>query len=104
MKGQGVLHIKERLQDGAIIEMVIWQLPESGDQGGHGVKYRLYSGTAGERLVGYDNERGNGDQLRLVDVFQLRGLCRRVAGAHNSASLTGFSGPIPAYQEPKLAL
>jgi len=66
MKAQEVLHIKERLQDGAIIEMVIWQLPESGDPGGHGVKYRLYCGTAGERLVGHDNERGKGDHRHIA--------------------------------------
>jgi hypothetical protein len=52
MKAQAVLYIKERLQDGAIIEMAIWQLAEAGDQGGHGVKYRLYYGRQGERLVG----------------------------------------------------
>jgi len=66
MKAQEVLHIKERLQDGAIIEMVIWQLPETGGEGGHGVKYRLYYGMAGERLVGYDNERGKGDHRHIA--------------------------------------
>jgi hypothetical protein len=66
MKAQEVLHIKERLQDGAIIEMVIWQLPETGDKGGHGLKHRLYYGKADERLVGYDNERGKGDQRHIA--------------------------------------
>ncbi len=27
----------------------------------HGLKYSLYYGRAGVRLVGYDNERGKGD-------------------------------------------
>jgi hypothetical protein len=66
MKAQEVLHIKERLQDGAIIEMVIWQLPAGGEQGGHGVKYRLYYGKEGERLVGYDNEREKGDHRHIA--------------------------------------
>jgi len=65
MKAQEVLHIKERLQDGAIIEMVIWQLPEPNGLGGHRMKYRLYYGKAGERLVGYDNERGKGDHRHI---------------------------------------
>ncbi|MGD2064759.1 MAG: DUF6516 family protein [Nitrospirota bacterium] len=80
MKAREVLHIKERLQDGAIIEMVIWQLPKTGDTGGHGMKYRLYYGKGGERLVAYDNERGKGDHrhsggrerpYRFVSVRQL---------------------------------
>ena len=44
------------------------------------MKYSLYYGRAGERLVGYDNERGKGDhkhmagrelQYRFVSVEQL---------------------------------
>jgi hypothetical protein len=70
MKALEVLHIKELLQDGAIIEMVIWQLPESGKGGGHGIKYRLYFGRAGERLVGYDNERGKGDHRHIAGEEQ----------------------------------
>lgn len=44
------------------------------------MKYSLYCGRAGERLVGYDNERGKGDhkhmagrelQYRFVSVEQL---------------------------------
>ena len=53
MKAQEILHIKECLQDGGIIEMVIWKLPETRDESGHNLKYRLYYGRAGERLVGY---------------------------------------------------
>jgi hypothetical protein len=66
MKAREVLHIKERLQDGAIIEMVIWQLPEIESASGHGMKYRLYSGRGGERLVGYDNELGKGDHRHIA--------------------------------------
>jgi hypothetical protein len=65
MKAEEILHIKERLQDGSVIEMVIWRLPEPNDLGGHRMKYRLYCGKAGERLVGYDNERGKGDHRHI---------------------------------------
>lgn len=47
--------------DGAIREMVIWQLPETDKERPHGLKYRLFYGYAGHCLVRYDNERGKGD-------------------------------------------
>lgn len=57
-----LLH-RERLDfdDGAVVEMVIWQLPEPIPGSRHRYKYRLYYGRAGKRIVGYDNERGKGD-------------------------------------------
>lgn len=47
--------------DGAIREMVIWQLPKADNERRHGLKYRLYYGYPGKSLVRYDNERGKGD-------------------------------------------
>ena len=48
--------------DGAIREMVIWQLPEKTSDRPHGLKYRLYYGDSkGNCLVRYDNETGKGD-------------------------------------------
>ena len=54
-------HDKQVLADGAIVEMKIWHLlqPVTGSQ--HGVKYSLFYGYPGRRLVGYDNEPGKGD-------------------------------------------
>ena len=52
---------KAVLSDGAIIEMTIWRLPEPDAERPHGLKYSLYYGRAGERIVGYDNETGKGD-------------------------------------------
>jgi len=49
-----------------MVEMVIWQLPETGDAGSHGMKYRLDYGREGERLVGYDHERGKGDHRHIA--------------------------------------
>ncbi len=51
--------------DGAIVELVIWRLPHSTPERPHGLKYRLYYGKGGERLVGYDNERGKGDHKHI---------------------------------------
>lgn len=47
--------------DGAIQEIVIWRLPATDSERPHGLKYSLFYGKDGERLVGYDNERGKGD-------------------------------------------
>ena len=47
--------------DGAIQETVIWRLPSSDPERPHGLKYSLFFGKDGKRIVGYDNERGKGD-------------------------------------------
>lgn len=49
------------LPDGGLVEMKIWQLPTASSERPHGLKYSLYYGRGGERIVGYDNERGKGD-------------------------------------------
>jgi hypothetical protein len=44
------------------IEGVIWQVPEPvPPPSQHHYKYRLVYVVAGERVLGYDNERGKGD-------------------------------------------
>lgn len=47
--------------DGAIQEIVIWRLPSIDSERPHGLKYSLFYGKNGKRIVGYDNERGKGD-------------------------------------------
>jgi len=48
--------------DGAIREMVFWQLPEKKAEKPYSLKYRLYYGLAdGTCMVRYDNEAGKGD-------------------------------------------
>ncbi len=61
MKAALIFRDKTLLPDGAIVEIVIWQLPERELADRHSLKYRLYFGRNGERIVGYDNERGKGD-------------------------------------------
>ena len=54
--------------DGAIREMVLWQLPEKDAGNPHGLKYRLYYGHPdGTCLVRYDNESEKGDHRHLED-------------------------------------
>ena len=66
--------------DGTIIDIKIWQLPEPSLERPHGLKYSLFYGRAGERIIGYDNETGKGDHRHLraleaayhfVDMAQL---------------------------------
>ncbi len=61
MKAELLLRDKKVLSSGAILELVIWKLPESDLDRPHGYKYRLYYGRGGVRIVGYDNERGKED-------------------------------------------
>jgi len=58
-------HDKAQLPDGRIMEMTIWQLPEASAERPHGLKYSLFYGRPGGRIVGYDNESGKGDHRHL---------------------------------------
>ncbi len=52
--------------DGAIREMVLWQLPQKTAQKPHGMKYGLYYGLAdGSCIVRYDNETGKSDPRHI---------------------------------------
>jgi Family of unknown function (DUF6516) len=63
-----ILRSKSVLSDGAILEMVIWQLPQPVLGSQHVYKYRLYYGLAGRRIVAFDNERLKGDHCHLDGV------------------------------------
>jgi hypothetical protein len=53
---------------GGIIEIVIWSVPRPVPPSQHGFKYRLAYVRDGQRVVGYDNERGKGDHRHLRDT------------------------------------
>ncbi len=55
------------LPDGGIIEITIWRLPKADAERPHGLKYSLFYGKGGKRLVGYDNERGKGGHRHIMD-------------------------------------
>jgi hypothetical protein len=52
---------KRVLPTGEIVERVIWFLPSPVPPSGYDFKYRLVLIRDGLRVVGYDNERGEGD-------------------------------------------
>lgn len=76
-----MLHEKIVRDDGAVVELVIWQLPRATSERPHALKYRLYFGRGGKCLVRYDNESGKGDHrhvrgketpYRFVSLAKLR--------------------------------
>lgn len=66
MKAKRIFYDKAVLDDGAILEMILWQLPQPIIGSRHSFKYRLFYGFHGVRIVGYDNERGKGDHRHLL--------------------------------------
>jgi len=63
-----IYRAKYMYPDGAIREMVLWELPGKLLKSKHRLKYRLYYGTAdGVCLVRYDNEHGKGDHRHIGD-------------------------------------
>lgn len=60
-----IVKAKEVRDDGAIVEIVIWDLPEPLPPSTHTYKYRLYFGVGGVDRVRYDNERGKGDHRHV---------------------------------------
>jgi hypothetical protein len=71
MKAARIFYDKALLPDGAVVEMTIWQLPRATLKRPHGLRYSLFYGYNGQRVVGYDNERGKGDHKHL-DLLELR--------------------------------
>lgn len=65
MKATLLVRTKEVRDDGTIVEVVIWSLPEPLPPSAHSFKYRLYCGRPGQDLVRYDNERGKGDHRHV---------------------------------------
>ncbi len=65
MKATRLHHEKRRFDDGAILEMKLWQVPVPVPASGHMLKYSLFYGRDGARLVGYDNESGKGDHRHI---------------------------------------
>lgn len=50
---------------GAILEMTIWRVPASVPPSTHGLKYSLFYGRPGQRIIAFDNERGKGDHMHI---------------------------------------
>jgi hypothetical protein len=53
------------LEDGAIVQIRVWRLASPTKERPHALKYSLFYGRPGERIVGYDNEAGKGDHRHI---------------------------------------
>lgn len=62
-----ILDRKAVLANGAIVQIKMWRLPGAGKERPHGLKYSLFYGRPGERIIGYDNEAGKGDHRHYRD-------------------------------------
>lgn len=70
MQAELIHRAKSVFPDGSIVEMVIWRVPHPVPGSSHSYKYRLFYGRNGNRLVGFDNERGKGDHCHLDGAEQ----------------------------------
>jgi hypothetical protein len=57
---------REAFHDGAILEVILWRVPQPVTGSPHCYKYRLFYGYPGQRLIAYDNERGKGDHRHFL--------------------------------------
>lgn len=64
---KATLLIRERVvyPDGSMAVMVVWRVPQPVPPATHRFKYRLAYIVGGERVLGYDNERGKGDHRHV---------------------------------------
>jgi hypothetical protein len=53
------------LPNGATVELRIVRVPRPVKGSAHSLKYSLFYGRPGERIVGYDNERPKGDHKHI---------------------------------------
>ncbi|WP_448189361.1 toxin-antitoxin system TumE family protein [Azospirillum sp. sgz301742] len=63
-----IVEDRVKFPDGAILTVRIWEVPHPVPPSTHRFKYSLFYGHPGNRVVGYDNERGKGDHRHLGDV------------------------------------
>jgi hypothetical protein len=65
MPAELIARFKDITPDGAILEVVIWKVPELVPPNEHGYKYSAVYVVDGVRVVGFDNERGKGDHCHI---------------------------------------
>lgn len=65
MKATLITQLRDVTSEGGLIEFVIWRVPEPIPPSAHLYKYRMVFVVAGERVIGFDNERGKGDHCHI---------------------------------------
>ena len=65
MAAQLITRFKNVNPDGSILELVVWKVDTPVPPTEHGYKYRAVYVLDGQRIVGFDNERGKGDHCHM---------------------------------------
>lgn len=65
MPAEKISAYKTVLADGAIVELVVWRVPQPVPGSTHSFKYRAAYVVGGVRVIGFDNERGKGDHCHI---------------------------------------
>jgi Family of unknown function (DUF6516) len=68
IKAKRLVQEKVAYSAAELVEMVVWQVPTPVPPSLHDFKYRLVYIVNGERVLGYDNERGKGDHKHLFGI------------------------------------
>ena len=67
-KAEKILEERREFDDGALIVIWVWLVPEPVPPSPHRFKYSFFYGRPGERLVLFDNERSKGDHKHIREV------------------------------------
>lgn len=67
-KAEIIFEDKQLRSDGTIVQMRILSVPNSVRGSAHKLKYSLFYGRPGLRIVAYDNEAGKGDHKHIREV------------------------------------
>jgi hypothetical protein len=67
MKAMLLYRFRRTFDDGAILEVVIWNISQPVQGCSHLYKYRLFYGLPVQRVIEYDNERPKGDHRHEDD-------------------------------------
>lgn len=62
MEAELLIHDKQILPNGNVVEIKIWRVPKPKDKL-HGYKYSLVYIEKGQRMIGYDNSEAKGDHI-----------------------------------------
>ncbi len=65
MKAELITPFKDVTDEGGVIELVVWRVPQPVPPTSHGFMYRAVYAVNGVRVAGFDNERGKGDHCHL---------------------------------------
>jgi hypothetical protein len=63
-KAELITQFVDDTEDG-VIQVTVWKVPKPVPPSEHGFKYRLVYVKNGQRVVGFNNERGKGDHCHL---------------------------------------